>query len=96
MTPMRYTVTIPSMRPKYMGHVSSNMKKALKFAYMEAKENQRLVEIKKYRTDILIASVWKYNGSIDAAQGKMLVKFHQKGIVKVLKADGTISKRKVY
>lgn len=95
---MRYTVTIPSMRPKYMGHVCSDMKSALKFAYREAKENKRLVEIKKYMTNIEIATVWIYNGSIEQANGKMLVKFKNKNEskIKVLKADGTISKRRVF
>ena len=96
---MRYTVTIPSMRPKYMGHVCPDMKSALKFAYREAKENKRLVEIKKYMTPTMVASVWLYNGSIEDAKGKMLVRFFNKDkttALKVLKADGTISKRKVF
>ncbi len=95
---MRYTVTIPSMRPKYMGHVCSDMKSALKFAYREAKENKRLVEIKKYMTPTEIATVWMYDGSIEEARGKMLVRFKHNGksTIKVLKADGTISKRRVF
>lgn len=95
---MRYTVTIPSMRPKYMGHVCSDMKSALKFAYREAKENKRLVEIKKYMTPTEIATVWMYDGSIEEARGKMLVRFknRDRSTIKVLKADGTISKRRVF
>ena len=95
---MRYTVTIPSMRPKYMGHVCPNMKSALKFAYREVKENQRMAVIKKYMTTTEIATVWIYDGSIEQAKGKMLVRFKNKdkSTIKVLKADGTISKRKVF
>lgn len=94
---MRYTVHIPSMTtPMYRGHVSPDMKKALKWAYREAKEHERMAEIKKYRTDILVATVWKYKGSIEKAYGKMLVRFHPSGNISVLKADGTISKRRVF
>ena len=95
---MRYTVTIPSMRPKYMGHVCSDMKSALKFAYREVKENQRMAVIKKYMTTTEIATVWIYDGSIEEAKGKMLVRFKNKenSTIKVLKADGTISKRRVF
>ena len=95
---MRYTVTIPSMRPKYMGHVCPNMKSALKFAYREVKENQRMAVIKKYMTSTEVATVWIYDGSIEQAKGKMLVRFKNKdnSTIKVLKADGTISKRRVF
>ena len=95
---MRYTVTIPSMRPKYMGHVCSDMKSALKFAYREVKENQRMAVIKKYMTTTEIATIWIYDGSIEQAKGKMLVRFKnkEKSTIKVLKADGTISKRRVF
>lgn len=94
---MRYTVHIPSMTSsQYRGHVCTNMKQALGWAYREAKEHERMAEVKKYRSNTLVATVWRYKGSIEKAYGKMLVRYEPSGNISVLKADGTISKRRVF
>lgn len=95
---MRYTVTMPSMRPKYKSHYFSNLKSALKFAYMESKENERLTAIKPYGSNKRKAHVWRYDGSIENIKGKMLVRIYREdGVsIHILRADGTFGKRKVF
>jgi len=91
--PIKYEASY-KMNGQRIAIASPTLQRALKWAYEEARDNHRMVQVGLYLQNVKKADVWWYNGSIQNLRGKILVRFTNRKW-QILRADGRISKRKV-